>query len=226
MNHSIEHLALIMDGNQRWSKKNNQSLEKGYEAGLNKLNEIVAICIKNKIKYLTVYALSSENIKRPSVKLIYEIIRSYNKKIFDNLIKKNKVKIQIIGEKNNIPKDILKIFDKIKIDNNNYNLQLNIVFNYGVENEIQNIIESYNADNKLNSEINFELIKSYMYLGNIPNPDILIRTGGYQRLSNFILLNLGYTELFFTQTLWPDLKENEINLFFEKFSNIKRNYGL
>jgi len=211
-----------MDGNQRWSKKNKKNIEEGYLAGFNNLEKIINYCLEINIKYITVFALSSENLKRNTSYIIFQTIRKIYKKILKDL-KNKKVNINIIGEKNNLPEDILKIFKKIKhIDYDN--LQLNIAFNYGTQFEIKNIIESFIKDDS--KKINLKMIRQKMYLGNIPDPEILIRTGGFQRLSNFMLLNLSYSDLFFTNTLWPDFSIKELEKIFTKYKNIKKNYGL
>ena len=139
------------------------------------------------------------------------------------LLKNHIININIIGEKTNISKDILNIFKSL-IKKKNPTINLNIVFNYGSLDEIVYIVNNF-IINK-NKKINKNSVRSSMYLGNIPDPDILIRTGGYQRLSNFILLNLSYTELFFTNTLWPDFSHNELESILLKFSKVNRNYGL
>ena len=211
-----------MDGNQRWSKKNKKKIEEGYLAGFNNLEKIINYCLKINIKYITVFALSSENLKRNSSYLIFKIIRKIYKKLLKDLNNK-KVNINIIGEKKNLPEDILKIFKKIKYFEYN-NLQLNIAFNYGTQYEVKNIIESFVKNNT--KKIDLKMIREKMYLGNIPDPEILIRTGGFQRLSNFMLLNLSYSDLFFTNTLWPEFSINELEKIFNKYSNIKKNYGL
>ncbi|PPR47503.1 MAG: Isoprenyl transferase [Alphaproteobacteria bacterium MarineAlpha5_Bin8] len=218
---------MIMDGNKRWSDSNGVSLKNGYIQGFNKIEEIIKICITKKIKYLTLYALSSENIKRSSVSLIYEVLLSEYKKIFDNSKFLKAVKVNVIGEKNNISNKIIKIISDIENKTkSNDKLFLNIAFNYGTDKEIISIIKNILKKNIDNVNINNALIRNEMYLSNMPDPDILIRTGGYKRLSNFLLMNLSYTELFFTETLWPDLKEKEILSIFEQFNKIKRNYGL
>tara|TARA_Y100001970_G_scaffold1349_1_gene1558 strand:- start:1644 stop:2279 length:636 start_codon:yes stop_codon:yes gene_type:complete len=211
-----------MDGNQRWSKKNKKKIEEGYIAGFNNLEKIINYCLKINIKYITVFALSSENLKRNSSYLIFKIIRKIYKKLLKDLTS-NKININIVGEKKNLPEDILEIFEKIKHSKEN-NLQLNIAFNYGVQYEVKNIIESFIENNP--KKINLKMIRQKMYLGNIPDPEILIRTGGFQRLSNFMLLNLSYSDLFFTKTLWPDFSIKELENIFDKYRNIKRNYGL
>ena len=212
-----------MDGNQRWALLNKKSKLEGYLAGLNNLKLIINKCIEKKIKNLTVYALSSENIKRASSKIIFNLIRDKHKEFLKELLKNNIININIIGEKTNISKDILNIFKSL-IKKKNPTINLNIVFNYGSLDEIVYIVNNF-IINK-NKKINNNSVRSSMYLGNIPDPDILIRTGGYQRLSNFILLNLSYTELFFTNTLWPDFNHNELESILLKFSKVNRNYGL
>ena len=212
-----------MDGNQRWALINNKKKIEGYLAGLNNLKLIINKCIERKIKYLTVYALSTENIKRTSSKIIFDLIRKKHQDFLNELLINNIININIIGEEKNIPKDILDIF-KLSIKKKNPSINLNIVFNYGTQHEIIYIINNFlnNTDKKINKDT----IRSSMYLGNIPDPDVLIRTGGYQRLSNFILLNLSYTELYFTNTLWPDFNQKDLDDILLKFSNLNRNYGL
>ncbi len=222
MKQKIKHIAFIMDGNQRWSKKNKKNIEQGYLAGFDNLEKIINYCLKIDIKYITVFALSSENLKRNSSYLIFNIIRKIYKKLLKDLNNK-KVNINIIGEKKDLPEDILKIFKKIKhIDRKN--LQLNIAFNYGTQYEIINIIESL-IKNKI-EKLDLKMIRKKMYLGDIPDPEILIRTGGFQRLSNFILLNLSYSDLFFTKTLWPEFSIAELKKIFDKYNKIEKNYGL
>ncbi len=211
-----------MDGNQRWSKKNKKNIEQGYLAGFDNLEKIVNFCLQIDIKYITVFALSSENIKRNSSYLIFKIIRKIYKKLLKDLNNK-KVNINIIGEKKNLPEDILEIFKEIKHFDSN-NLQLNIAFNYGTQYEVVNIIESF-VKNKI-EKIDLKMIRKKMYLGDIPDPEILIRTGGFQRLSNFILLNLSYSDLFFTKTLWPEFSIDELKKIFNEYNTIKKNYGL
>lgn len=216
-----------MDGNQRWSEKNNKSIAEGYSEGLNKLLEVADFIIKKNIQNLSVYALSTENIKRPNISLIYDLIRNKSKKLINQLVEEKKVRIRIIGEKNNIPNDILKIFESAeRIPLKNILLNLNIAFNYGTDEEVINILKKSLKNGYKPEEINTKIIKSFMYLKDTPDPDILVRTGGFHRLSNFLLLNLKYTELFFTKTLWPDININEINDILVNYLNIERKYGL
>jgi undecaprenyl diphosphate synthase len=212
-----------MDGNKRWAEINHKKLSEGYTAGLNNLKKILEECIKYKICNLTVYALSSENIKRKNSIIIFNIIRKIYKDLFLEF-KSKKVNLNIVGEKEGIPEDVTDIFNNYINKVKDPLINLNVAFNYGSQYEIKNIVENMlikrSGDNFLKE------IKNNMYLGDIPDPEILIRTGGFQRLSNFMLLNLSYTELFFTKTLWPDFSIDELHKIFEKFSKIKRNYGL
>ena len=219
MTYKIKHIAFIMDGNQRWAKINKKSKQEGYIQGFKNINNILDCCIDHNINNITLYAASAENLKRTSSNLLFAITRKYFKKFIKDINNK-KVKINIIGERENIPLDILDLFDNIKI-NKDFKIKVNVAFNYGTQCEIKNIFEKM-ITNK--NDITLENIRSNMYLGDSDDPDILVRTGGFQRLSNFILLNLSYTELFFTKTLWPDFTNLELNDMIKEFSNLKRNY--
>ena len=219
---------MIMDGNKRWADLHGASLKKGYQKGLNKLREIISVCLEQEIKYLTVYALSVDNMKRPSLPAIFDIIIKQSKKIIEELSFDHNVRVAIIGEREQIPQIIKKEFLKIeKLTQNNKKLKLNIAFNYGTDVEflriVKQIVSSYENKEK---KITHSLLKKHMYLHGSPDPDLLIRTGGFQRLSNFILLNISYTEIFFTKTLWPDLSKIELLKIFNKFYKIERKYGL
>jgi len=219
---------MIMDGNQRWAKKNNKSLKEGYVNGLYHIKEIVKICIEKKIKFLTLYALSSENIKRNSIDTIFYILSKEYQNFINDKYFINNVKVKIIGEKQNLPKKTKIILSEIENKTkNNYSINLNIAFNYGTDKEIVEVIKKITKLSlKQKITINKKLIKEKLYLGHIPDPDLLIRTGGFQRLSNFLLLNLSYTELFFVKTLWPDFNRQELFKIFNKYKNIERKYGL
>jgi len=212
-----------MDGNKRWAKKNNVSLKDGYIKGLMKIRSIIKVCIDQQIKFLTIYALSIDNLKRPTVGTIFEILIKEYKNIFEELDIKNSMNVKIIGQRNNLPNRIVKIINEIEnYINKDVKLNINIAFNYGTDEELVTTIKKI-----INSKnINKEIIYNNLYLANMPDPDLLIRTGGYKRLSNFILLNLSYAELFFTDTLWPDLSNYELLNIFNDFKKIKRNYGL
>ena len=219
---------MIMDGNKRWADLHGASLKEGYQKGLNKLREIIIVCLEQEIKYLTVYALSTENMKRDSVSIIFDIIIKQSKKIIEEFNFSKNVRVRIIGEREKIPQNIKKEFLRIeKETQKNNKLKLNIAFNYGTDVEfltiVKKILNSYGNKEK---KITYALLKKHMYLYGSPDPDLLIRTGGFQRLSNFILLNISYTEIFFTKTLWPDLSKIELLNIFDKFSKIERKYGL
>ena len=223
----LNHIALILDGNKRWAKKNKFSYSYGYKKGFENIKNLVNFSLSKKISYLTIFALSSENFNRSSVNLIYNIIYNNFSQTFDDLIDEKGVKINIFGSKQNVPRKILQIFEYIEnTSSKNKKLNLNIAFNYGFRNEIKYVLNKIiNSEKKFNLN-NDKNIKNLFYLGLTPDPDILIRTGGYKRLSNFIMYNLTYSEFFFTETLWPDFSEKEFNSIIHKYFKIKRKYGL
>ncbi len=223
----LNHIALILDGNKRWAKKNKLSYINGYTKGFENIKNLVTYSLSKKVANLTIFTLSSENFNRSSINVIYDIIYNNFSKTFSDLVKEKGIKIKIFGSRKNLPQKILEIFQNIEESSlNNKNLNLNIAFNYGFKDEIKNIIT-----NIIKKEGNIKLnnnkdIDDLFFLGAFPDPDILIRTGGFKRLSNFIMYNLTYTELFFTETLWPDFSEKEFNLIINQYLNIDRKYGL
>ena len=223
----LEHIAFILDGNKRWAKKNNLSSFVGYSKGFENIKNIVNFSLNIKLKNLTLYALSSENFHRSSLDLIYDIIYKNFSKYFEDLVVDNGVKIKIFGSRKNLPNKILDIFENIeKLSLNNSTLNLNIAFNYGFKHEIKKVLKKV-KNNDLEIDLDNEQdIDKLFDIGKFPDPDILIRTGGYKRLSNFIMYNLTYTEFFFTDTLWPDFSEEEFNDIIKEYSNIRRKYGL
>ena len=226
-NNNLDHIAIILDGNKRWAKKNKFSNIYGYSKGFNNIKTLVKYSLTIKLPILTIFALSSENFNRSSIGTIYKIIYDNFSNMFDELVKERGVKIKIIGSRDNLPPKILKIFEKIEnLSSKNKNLNLNIAFNYGFKEEIKNVIKKV-LDNKINLKFDNENdINDLFYIGSLPDPDILIRTGGYKRLSNFIMYNLTYTELFFTDTLWPDFSEKEFDSIINQYLKIDRKYGL
>lgn len=227
MYNSLGHIALILDGNKRWAKRNSFTNTYGYSKGFKNIKSIVNYSLSINLSNLTIFALSSENYNRSSINIIYKIIYENFTNVFEDLVTKNGVKIKIFGNKENLPDKIIKIFNRLeKLSVNNKNLNLNIAFNYGFKDEIKKVLKIIKS-NKFKIDLeNDKEIKELFFLGEIPDPDILIRTGGYQRLSNFIMYNLTYTELFFTETLWPDFSINELKSIITKFLEINRKYGL
>ena len=225
-NHKLEHIAFILDGNKRWAKKNNINLKIAYKKGLENISDLVVNCLDIKLKYLTLFTLSSENIKRQSVNNIFQVIYDDFSFFFEKIIKEQKIKIKIIGSKLNLPTKILKLINHCEYETrNNKKLILNLAFNYGFKNEIHDVLKKIKDDKSISISTDEDINKLF-YLGNIEDPDLLIRTGGEKRLSNFIMYNLTYTEIFFIDTLWPDFRFEELKNIISEYDNIKRTYGL
>ena len=225
-NHKLEHIAFILDGNKRWAKKNNINLKNAYKKGLENISDLVVNCIDIKLKYLTLFTLSSENIQRQSVNSIFQVIYDDFSFFFEKIIKEQKIKIKIIGSKQNLPTKILKLINHCEHETkNNKSLILNLAFNYGFKNEIRDVLKKIKDDTSISISTDEDINKLF-FLGNIQDPDLLIRTGGEKRLSNFIMYNLTYTEIFFIDTLWPDFRFAELNNIISEYHKIKRTYGL
>ena len=220
----IQHVAIIMDGNGRWGKKHKNSRNAGHRAGLNTVEKIINSSIKNKIKHLTLYAFSTENWKRPQneIKFLFKLLNSFiDQKI--NEFNRNNIKLKIIGNINIFNSKLKKKLIKTeKITKNNIRLQVNLALNYGSKSEL---IYAFKRLKKKKLSINEKNIEKNLYTYKIPEPDILIRTGNTKRLSNFLLWQLAYTEIFFEKKLWPDFSQNDYNKILKKFKIIKRNYG-
>ena len=220
----VNHVAIIMDGNGRWGIKHKQSRNAGHRAGLNSVEVVIDYCINKKIKFLTLYAFSSENWRRPKEEIyfLFNLLETFLKKKINKLIEKN-IKLKFIGELTKLPIKLQKLIklaeEKTK---NNKLLQINIALNYGSKIELINAIKKI-KQKKI--KLNEKNIDNNMYTKHLPDPDILIRTGDTHRLSNFLLWQLSYTEIFFEKKLWPDFRANDFNRILNKFKNIKRNYG-
>ena len=219
----LKHVAIIMDGNGRWGLKNKKSRNAGHKEGLKTVEKIIKSSIKNKIKYLTLYAFSTENWKRPKkeINFLFDLLENFLVNRIDELHEKN-IKLKIIGVKNFSTKlnKLLNYSEKKTIKNTK--LQINLALNYGSKFELINAFKSLNK-NKEN--INEKNLSKYLQTNNIPDPDLLIRTGNTKRLSNFLLWQLAYSEIFFEKKLWPEFSEKDYNRIIKKFKNIKRNYG-
>ncbi len=220
----VKHVAIIMDGNGRWGIKHKKTRNSGHRAGLKTVERIIKSSIKNKIKHLTLYAFSTENWKRPKseVNFLFTLLDTFIDQKIDEFNKQN-IKLKIIG---NISVLNIKLKKKLKrsedITKKNNRLQINLALNYGSKTELLNAFKKLNK-NKQN--INVKNIEKNLYTSNIPDPDILIRTGNTNRLSNFLLWQMAYSEIFFEKKLWPDFKEKDYNKILKKFRKIKRNYG-
>ena len=219
----INHVAIIMDGNGRWGVKYKNSRNLGHKAGLKTVEKIIKISIRQKIKYLTLYAFSTENWKRPKTEVNYllNLLENFLSQNINELNQKN-IKLKIIGKKK-FSKNLNKILNlSEKKTSKNNQLQINLAINYGSKNELINATKLLNKKKIIINEAN--LVK-HLYTKNIPDPELLIRTGNTNRLSNFLLWQLAYAEIFFVKKLWPDFNENDYVKILEKFKKIKRNFG-
>jgi len=222
MNH-LYHVAIIMDGNGRWGLKNKNSRNAGHRAGLKTVEKIIKETVKNKIKFLTLYAFSTENWKRPKkeINYLFDLLENFLITRIGDL-NKQKVKLKILGLKRFTPKlNKLLNFSEKKTSKNN-KIQVNLALNYGSKSELINAFKKMKKDKISINEKNFS---KYLETKNIPDPDLLIRTGDTKRLSNFLLWQLAYSEIFFEKKLWPDFNAFDYNRIIKKFKRIKRNFG-
>ena len=219
----LNHVAIIMDGNGRWGLKHKNSRNAGHKAGLNTVEKIIKVSLKQKIKFLTLYAFSTENWKRPKkeINYLFSLLENFLINRIDELHKQN-IKLKIIGVKNFSTKLNNLLNKSEKKTSKNYKLQINLALNYGSKSELINAFKNLKKNNE---KINEKNLAKYLQTKNIPDPDLLIRTGNTQRLSNFLLWQLAYSEIFFEKKLWPDFNEKDYNKVIKKFRNIKRNFG-
>ena len=220
----VKHVAIIMDGNGRWGIKHKQSRNAGHREGLNTINSIIKESIKNNIQYLTLYTFSTENWKRPinEINFLFNLLENFLTNKLNNLIKKN-IKLKFIGDINKLPFKLKNLIKEAEVKTSkNQSLQVNVALNYGSKNELINSIKMIH---KKKIKINEENINNNLFTKNINDPDILIRTGNTRRLSNFMLWQLAYTEIFFEKKLWPDFKANDFKKILYKYKITKRNFG-
>ena len=219
----LNHVAIIMDGNGRWGLKNKKSRNAGHKAGLNSVEKIIKSSIKKKIKFLTLYAFSTENWKRPKkeINYLFNLLESFLISRIDELDKQG-IKLKIIGKKNFSKKlnNLLKFSEKKTSSNSK--IQINLALNYGSKSELMNAFKNLLKNNQ---NINEKNIARNLLTKNIPDPDILIRTGNTKRLSNFLLWQIAYAEIFFEKKLWPDFNEKDFEKIIKKYKNTKRNFG-
>ena len=219
----LSHVAIIMDGNGRWGLKHKKSRNSGHKEGLNTVEKIIKETIKQKIKFLTLYAFSTENWRRPKkeINFLFRLLENFLINRIDDLHKQN-IKLKIIGIKNFSPKlnNLLKLSENKT--SKNRKLQINLALNYGSKFEL---IDAFKKLNKTKDKINEKNFTKYLQTKDIPDPDILIRTGNTNRLSNFLLWQIAYSEIFFEKKLWPEFTEKDYNKIIQKFKKIKRNFG-
>ena len=216
----LNHIAFIMDGNGRWGRKRKKGRNFGHIKGVEIVKKVVTESIKLKVPIVTFYVFSSENWRRPRGEIIFlfKLIKNYFSKEIDSVLKQG-IKINILGEINELSQDLKKILKKTEnLTKKNKKIIVNLAINYGSKNEIINAIKKTKKTNIRNFEKN-------LYTKNMVDPDILIRTGGHKRLSNFMLWQLAYSELFFVKKLWPDFKSSDLRSIIEKYYKRKRNFG-
>ena len=217
---NLNHVAFIMDGNGRWGKKKNKGRNFGHLKGVETVKKIVKSSINLKIPIVTFYVFSSENWKRPKseISFLFKLINNYFTQEIEKVISQG-IKINIIGEISKLGTDIKKNLNKsMFLTRKNKKIIVNLAINYGSKNEIINAF-------KKTKKINLKNFEKNLYTKNIPNPEILIRTGGHQRLSNFMLWQLAYAELFFLKKLWPEFSSNDLKKIVSKYKKSKRNFG-
>ena len=217
----LNHIAFIMDGNGRWGKKRGKGRNFGHLKGVETVKKIVSASVKLKIPVITFYVFSSENWKRSrnEKSYLFKLIKNYFSREIKNIIHQG-IKINILGELSKFSNDLkLTLKNSINLTKKNKKIIVNLAINYGSKNEILNAFKS----NK--NKINIKNLEKNLYTKKMPNPDILIRTGGHQRLSNFMLWQLAYAELFFLKKLWPDFNSKDLKSIINKYKKSKRNFG-
>ena len=219
----IKHVAIIMDGNGRWGLKKKNSRNAGHKAGLNVVELIINESIKQEIKFLTLYAFSTENWSRPKseIKYLFNLLETFLIKQSKELHKKD-IKFKVIGSKNFSVKLNTLLTKVEKKTFNNSSIQVNLALNYGSKSELLN---AFRKLNKKRDKVNEKNFIKYLQTKDIPDPDILIRTGNTTRLSNFLLWQIAYTEIFFEKKLWPDFNKKDYIKIIKKFKNTKRTFG-
>ena len=219
----LKHVAIIMDGNGRWGLRYKNSRNAGHKAGLSIVEKIIKETVKNKIRFLTLYAFSTENWKRPKkeINYLFGLLENFLINRVEELNKQN-IKLKIIGVKDFSPKLNKLLSLSEKKTSKNKKLQINLALNYGSKTEL---IYAFKKIYKNKEEVNEKNISNYLQTKDIPDPDLLIRTGNTNRLSNFLLWQLAYSEIFFEKKLWPDFNERDFNRIIKSYKKIKRNFG-
>jgi len=226
-----KHIAIIMDGNGRWAKARGLPKVMGHTQGVEAVRRTVKACLKIGVKYLTLYAFSAENWSRPDheVKVLFQLLENFIDKEF-KIFHDNRIRLHIIGERERIQKDLLAKIESAEKDTKDYDsLTLNIALSYGGRQEILNAAKILAEDvrsAKINlSDIDERIFSSKLYTAGQPDPDLLIRTSGEMRVSNFLLWQICYTEFYVTEKLWPDFDEKELNKAIEEYNKRERRFG-
>ena len=219
----LKHVAIIMDGNGRWGLKYKNSRNAGHKSGLKTAEKIIKETIKNKISYLTLFAFSTENWKRPQkeINYLFNLLENFLSNRISDLNKQN-IKLKILGSKKFSPKLNKLLNNSEKRTSKNTKLQINLALNYGSKSEL---IDAFKKIKKSKSIVNEKNLSKNLQTKNLPDPDILIRTGNTKRLSNFLLWQVAYSEIFFEKKLWPAFNEKDYNRIIKEYKNIKRNFG-
>ena len=219
----LNHVAIIMDGNGRWGLKYKNSRNAGHKAGLNTVEKIIKASIKNRISFLTLFAFSTENWKRPKkeINYLFGLLENFLINRIEDLHKQN-IKLKILGSKKFSPKLNKLLNNSERKTLNNTKLQINLALNYGSKSEL---IDAFKKMKKSKNTINEKNLSRNLQTKNIPDPDLLIRTGNTKRLSNFLLWQLAYSEIFFEKKLWPAFNAKDYNKIIKEYKNIKRNFG-
>ena len=220
----VNHVAFIMDGNGRWGKKKKKSRNFGHLNGVKVIEKLVKISVKRKIPILTFFTFSTENWQRPKkeITFLFKLVDQYFVKEIKNLVK-NEIKKNIIGNIKKLPKKVkFRLTDSMKKTQKCKKILVNLAINYGAKDEI---VKSVMQIKRKRQSITTKNINKNLYTYNLPDPDILIRTGGRKRLSNFLLWQLAYSELYFINKLWPDFTVSDYSRIINNFKNVKRNFG-
>ncbi|GMO63144.1 MAG: isoprenyl transferase [Rickettsiales bacterium] len=224
----MQHIAFIMDGNRRWAKNNGLSVKEGHEAGLNKVSEVIKMAKKKDIKYFTIYTFSNENWNRSieEVTDLMNMIEEYLDTKRDEF-REQDIKVKVIGRKDKVRKSILEKIASLEEETKNCkSMQVNIAFNYGGKQEIIDIVKKIVNNKIAANNIDEKLFNSYLYYGSdVPEPDLIVRTSGEQRVSNFLLWEMAYSELYFTKTHWPDFNEELFDEILDNYNNRERRHG-
>ena len=219
----LNHVAIIMDGNGRWGVKKKNSRNEGHRAGLNTIENILNETIKQNIKFITLFTFSTENWNRPKkeIKYLFKLLENFLHNKIENLNNRN-IKLKILGYKNFSPKLNKLLRNSENLTAKNTKLQINLALNYGSKMEL---IETFKKLKKLKKKFTYNNVSNNLLTNGIPDPDLLIRTGNTKRLSNFLLWQIAYTEIYFEKKLWPDFKILDFKKIIKKFKSTKRNFG-